>query len=333
MPSEPLLQYRVWCSTENSWVLGDFRLESAGVQTTCPNDTGHTLDSALTVVVETIPPEGTYDSDGNLATIQEPRPGTEKYFYVPNLCDKCAWYEGATYVDTQVLADSGDNTTYTSPNPKWIDLTHGRVFKEDQISNRDNYIPVVEVDSGGGYVTKTENSWGATDNDYTVNYDAGTITFNSALGGSDTVRASYYYGGDSKFTIAPDPGKRLKVLYTEVQFTKDVELNSSINFEIWVYNPNDLPNKMLYKKETYKRLIDFFQESTGPFPTIAAFGNAPSNDRGIGSDVITLPFSYQAYRDLKASLGTEMRVTIDGNTPLSGEFANATFYCLSEDES
>jgi hypothetical protein len=330
MPSENLNQYRIWCVTENSWVIGDFRLESEGPQTTCPHNTAHTIDPALTTIIETVPPDGTYDDDGNLLVVPEPRPGNEKYFYVPNLCDKCCWYEKATQVNTQQLANSGDNQTYNSPNPSWIDLTHGRVFKEDSIPNRDSYIPVVEVDTGSGFTARVENSWGATDNDYTVDYDAGTIAFNAALAPTDIVRASYYYGNDSEFTIEPEAGKRLKVLYTEIQFTKNAVMNANIHFEIWVYNPMDPPNRILYKRETYKRLIDFFQESTGPFPVIPAFGG--NGERGIQSDIISLPFAYQAYRDLKSSQGAQLRVRIEGNVAMGGEFANSTFYCLSEDE-
>jgi hypothetical protein len=80
MPSEYLYQYRIYS------------------QTTCPHDTAHVIDPALTTIISTVPPDGTYDNDGNLLTVNEPRPGEEKYFYVPNLCDKCCWYENATQV-------------------------------------------------------------------------------------------------------------------------------------------------------------------------------------------------------------------------------------------
>jgi hypothetical protein len=329
MPSEDLIQYRIWCVTENAWVRTDFRLASEGVPTTCPHNTAHVIDPALTTVIEVVPPNGTYDADGNLATINEPRPGTEKYFYLPNLCDRCCWYENATQVTNQTLATS-DQVTYTSGKPFWIDLTHGRVFKEDEIPNRDSYIPVIEVDTGSGWETKTEDSWGQNDQDYTIDYEVGAVVFNTPLQPSDSVRASFFHGVDSTFTIEPDPGKRLKVLYTEVQFQKDIVMETNIRFEIWGYDPSDPPNRIPYKVEVYKRLIDFFQESTGPFPVIPAFGG--SGDRGISHDVITLPFDYQAYRDLKSSQGTQLRVVLENNTPLSGDFGNATFYCLSEDE-
>jgi hypothetical protein len=441
MPDQDLYQYRVWCDTESQWVISDYILAQNGPPTHCPNNTNHVIDPTRTAITSTVPPDGQYDPDGNLLTVNEPRPGEEKYFYLPNLADKCCWYQNATQVTGEGLTTS-DDQTFASVSQFWIDLTHGRVFKEDNIPNRDDYIPVIRVNGA----PQAENSWGATDNDYSVDYEAGTVTFNNPLQPADVVDADYYHGVDSTFTIEAAPGRRLKVLYTEVQFTKDSEMNSNVNFEIWTYNPldpatqatgsltvaallaagntitiagialtgvagartpgdndfdaslgtedalaaeiaaalNDTENefdatvfavaagpvvnlvagadyigpygnavtlatstgditlsgpaltggamnpKVLYKLETYKRLIDFFQESTGPFSVQPAFGGAPGNPRGIGSDVYTIPFNYQAYRDLKSSQGTELRVTLDGNTPMGGEFANATFYCLTE---
>lgn len=333
MPAEYLYQYRIYCETEVAFVTGDFRPASEGPQTTCPHNTAHVIDPALTTIVETVPPDGKYDQDGNLLTVPEPRGGTERYFYVPNLCDPCCWYQAATEVLGETLTNSGDDQTYTSAHAFWIDLTHGRVFREDDVPDRADYIPVIEVDAGAGFVAKVENSWGLTDHDYGVDYDTGTVTFNAPLAPTDVVRAvRYYYGQDSTFTIGPEPGKRLKVLYTEVQLTADVQMNANLRFEVLVYNPFDPPNRIVYKAEVYKRLFDFFQESTGPFPTIQAFGGAPGNPRGIGSPIITIPFNYQAYRDLKSSQGTQLRISIEGNVPMSGEFANATFYCLTENE-
>lgn len=326
MPSEYLYQYRIYCITESAFVTGPYRPASMGPQTTCPHNTAHVIDPAATAIVSTVPPDGEYDADGNLLTVPEPRSGEEKYFYVPNLCDPCCWYQAATQVTGEALTNSGDNQTYTSAHAFWIDLTHGRVFKEDDVPNYTQYTPVIRVNG----VPKAEHTWGLTDNDYAIDYDTGTVTFAVPLAPGDVVDADYFYGSDSTFTIQANPGKRLKVLYTEVQFTQDVSMTENINFEIWAYDPLNPPNKIMYKRETYKRLIDFFQESTGPFPVIPAFGGG--GDRAIGSPVITVPFQYQAYRDLKSSQGTELRITIDNNAPMGGEFANATFYCLTADE-
>jgi hypothetical protein len=235
------------------------------------------------------------------------------------------------------MTDSGDQITWNTggTHTDWIDLSHGRIFKEDAIvTATPGYIPLIEVSTDGGsnWDPKVENSWGNSDNDYDIDYSAGTITFNSALGGSDQVRATFYKAGAYSSIVKPDAGKRLKLTYVEVQFTKDIDMNQKINFEIWVYNPADLPNKIPIMVESYKRIVDFYQESTGPFPVIPAHGGAT---RGIASDLITIPFNYLAYRDIKDSQGTELRISLDdgtGSIEFGGTHANVTFYCLTEDE-
>jgi hypothetical protein len=271
-------------------------------------------------------------ADGESRVVVDPTPGTEKYFYSPNFCDPCTWYEGATQVTEEGLTDSGDLTTWNSPNNNWIDMKHGRMFKEDDLLAADPDLAVlVEVSTDGGtnWTPKTENTWGTTDGDYTVDYDAGSVTFNSALGAGDQVRASYKKAGTFKFTVAPMANKRLKVLYAEVQFTKDLVMMGDVKFQVKAYDPNDLPNKMEVKVEVYKKAQDFFQESTGPFPVIPAFGGA---DRGFLSDMITIPFNYLAFRDLKSSQGLELCVCLDDGVVFTGEFCTVTFYCLSLDE-
>jgi hypothetical protein len=339
MPKETLYRYRIYCDTETEWVMGDYRPASEGPQTTCPHDTAHTINPVLTSIVEEVPPDGTYDSDGNLLTVPEPRSGAEKYFYVNNLCDPCSWWPESTRITDDPLGDSGDHQTYTSGKTNWIDLRHGRVFREDDIPNVSDYFVVVEVSTDGGtnWTPQTENPWGTTTGDYTVDYEAGTVTFNAALDPADLVRASFNQAGSSAFTIEPEPGKRLKVLYVEVQLTDDVVMTGDVIFDILAYNPADpswdpaavppvLPRAVV-KSERYKRIIDFFQESTGPYPVIPAFGGPV---RGIQKPIVTLPFQYLAYRDLKSSQGVQLQVRIEGDTPMDGSFANATFYCLSE---
>ena len=46
-----LLRYRVWCSTDSKWEYW-WIAEGDAAPTTCPTDTGHTVDSAKTTIVE-----------------------------------------------------------------------------------------------------------------------------------------------------------------------------------------------------------------------------------------------------------------------------------------
>lgn len=265
----------------------------------------------------------------------QPREGTGTNFYTPNLCDQTTWYEGSTAVADFALTDSGDLTTWntngTHPGP-WLDLTHGKVFQEDVLTAATPaYLCKVEVSTDGGttWVEKTENSIDGADGDYSVNYAAGTVTFNSALNGGDQVRASFSKAAATfLLTIQPEAGKRIRIVHVETQLSVDVGITDDVVYEVWAYDPNDLPNKMLVKKSTYKTINDFLYESTGVYPKFPAID--ASGPRGLAQDVIVVPFNYTASRDIVDSQGVEIRMKL--NTPFTGLLCTSTFYCLSEDE-
>lgn len=357
---------------ETDW---DTTFKSAGTEVAQRED-GHAL------VLGT--PKSGYDAEGHQKMVQEPRPGSEKYFYTHNLCDPCTWFEGAVAVTEAAGTDSGDSTTWTFADVNFIDLRHGRVFKEDQIANQSSYDILVEVDSGGGWAAQTENTWGQTDNDFTFDYVAGEVTFNSALPGGSSVRVSGYKAAGSAYSVSPATGKRVKLEYVEVQYTQDIQMQSSIDFGIygyvqvfapalWVGNGGPYPanTKIPLVSESYKRLFDFFQESTGPYPVLPPHGGDwkyetvtglaaleskmnsgyyekiasrhngtdwefvlghMESERGVHAPVITIPFQYLAFRDLRDSYGMEIRVSVNGDVPVSGEFATVTFYSTTEDE-
>jgi len=330
-----------------------------------------------------------FSDDSHLQIQQEPRSGSEKYFYTHNLCDACTWYQGASEVVEAEATDTGDHTVFTTTHTNWIDLNHGRTFREDDIPDHDTYNILGEVseDSGETWVAKAENSWGQTDGDFTFDYETGTITFNSTLSVGDQVRVSGYKAADSTYVMAPTNGKRIKLEYVEVQYTTDLKMDADVVFEIMVYaivaaeeseevayalsqgwlEPTDLVPAVTQK---YKRIQNFYEESTGPFPVTDAHGGeihleeitGISNietkcnagwkilhirhngtdyialmetrvgDRALRADLITIPFQYLAYRDIKSSWGMEIRVHIDGDQPFEGQFATVTLYCTTEDE-
>jgi hypothetical protein len=334
-------KYKVWCDTDSQWeeVILD---ADAAVPTTCPTDpVGHTIDSNKTAIVETN--VGTNVNVNNVGLTSadylkvevEPREGVGANYYTPNLCDRTTWYEGVTIVTEFALTDSGNqilwntNTTHDGP---WIDLTHGKLFAEDLITAATpTLLCKVEVstDAGTTWVEKTENTFDDTDGDYSVDYAAGTISFNSALGGSDQVRASFSKApATMTHTIKPGTGKRIRIVHVETQISKDVGITANVNYEVWAYNPNDLPNKMCIKKSIYKTLNDFLYESTGVYPIFPKMDI--SNPRGIPEDIIVVPFNYTATRDIVDSLGVEIRVVL--SKPFTGTVCNSTFYCLEEDE-
>jgi hypothetical protein len=224
-------------------------------------------------------------------------------------CDKTTWYQKSTEVTGETMTDSGDGLTFNSVNEYWIDLTHGKLYDEYNLADKKEpkiYDNGTEVTSG-----------------ITIDYTSGDVTFDSAPTGPIT--CDYWYAGDSTWTLVPTVGKSIFIEHAELNFSSDVLVNSPFNFEIWVYNPYDLPNKVLYQKVKYKNIRDIINAANlgqGYIPKIA----------GLQNDVLVFPFNYATVKPLQTSTGAELRVSIDNDEEITGEWATATFYVLSEDE-
>jgi len=336
-----VIKYRVWCNTDSQWeevILST----TAAVPTTCPTDPiGHTIDGNKTTILETNTGENVNlinvntSSNKHMKVEVEPREGVGLNFYSPNMCDRTTWYENSTPVTEFSMTDSGDlitwNTNGTHGGP-WVDLTHGKLFQEDLLTTATPaYLCKVEVstDVGVTWVEKTENTFNDTDGDFSVNYSVGTVTFNSALGGSDQVRASFSKPPATMiFTIKPSAGKRIRMIHVECQMSVDIGFTSNVEYQVWAYNPYDLPNKVQVKSSIYKTIGDFLYESTGVYPQFPKLDiNGP---RGIPQDIIVVPFNYTATRDILDSQGVEIRM-VQGQE-FTGYICNCTFYCLEETE-
>lgn len=221
---------------------------------------------------------------------------------------KQTWYEKSVRVTGETLTlDSG--LVYNSAHTFWIDLNHGFLTDEDDI--KAPYLPKV-YDNGVQLVEDT---------DFTVDYVTGKVTLLASPVGAIT--ADYSYATQSTFTLAPASGKILMIDHTELQFTTDLMFPGSyIDFDIYVYNPYDLPNKVLYKKKRYKSIRDIVSGANlgqGFIPAVAGFSN----------DVVVLPFNYVTTQPLDSRVGAEIRVSINNHVPFSGEFATVTFYVHS----
>jgi hypothetical protein len=160
--------------------------------------------------------------------------------------------------------------------------------------------------------------------DYEVNYEDGTVTFYTSQSGN-TIKASYNYENGATYYLQPAEGKALEITKTEVQFSKNVEMYSTFNFQIWVYNPYDMPNKVLYQTESYKNIKDMISTGNlgqGEIPTVAE----------LTQPIVVFPFDYVALKVLNDSQGAEVRITLDDNIKVGGELGTATFYTISRDE-
>lgn len=237
-----------------------------------------------------------------------PPEGTRKTIVTYNFADPCTWYQKATQVEDETLGDSGDHQTYEADHQNIIDLKHGRMTGEDNIVGVSNYYISVEVDS----VSKTE------DIDYTVNYSNGTITFNSALQGTETVTMSYYYESGSELKIQPPSGKKLRIVASEVNFSKNISIDDAVIFSIYI-------NNYLYGFDKYKNAKDYINCANLGQGEIPAFGE-------LANAVLVMPWNYPATIDLKSSLAMDLRIKLENDIPFAAELATLTLYCLIEDE-
>ena len=278
-----------------------------------------------------------FDPDGNIKIAPEPLSGSKFNLMSVNWCDMCSWYEGSTKVTDETLSDSGNGLTFNSAHSFWIDMKHGRITGEDNIVSSNNKW-TVSVTSDE--VAKTESTAGTTNGDYQVNYEDGKIVFNSSQSGK-AIKATYWYAVSGSFTIKPMTGKKIKILYVEVQFSADIILNDTMIFTPYgyagVFAPQYVPTPYaasdlipLQAPAKYKTRDDYVNESNGTYPLILAFGG--SGWRGSTQDVITLPWKYLTKTELYSSAGMEIRISMESNAVQGGELATATFYCISESE-
>ena len=82
---------------------------------------------------------------------------------------------------------------------------------------------------------------------------------------------------------------------------------------------------MLYKRKRYKNIKDILNSANlgqGVIPAIDNFTN----------DILVFPFNYVTTQSLLSSQGAELRVSLSDDTALTGEWATATFYIMSEAE-
>lgn len=223
--------------------------------------------------------------------------------------DPCTWYSKSSRATGETLTlDTGK--IYDFANQNVIDLTHGRHYNEDVLTG-------YELKVYDNAVLKTE------DTDYTMDYENGKVTFDAGYTVNGPVTADYSYANGSEWVLKPATGKVLHIEHAELQFSRNVQMNP-VAFEIWVYNPYDLPNKVKYQEIIYKNIKDVIGAAN------LGQGYIPAIDT-LTEDIIVFPFNYATVKSLKDSDGAELRVRILDDTKYIGEFATATFYVLSED--
>jgi len=241
----------------------------------------------------------------------------------PDFTDKTTWHQESLLVVDEILTlDTGK--IYNSANVYWVDAIHGKIYMEDSLTTTG-----VPLHFGGTlkYKVKIEDNGTEIieDTDYSIDYATGIVTLDESYTATGSITATYYYATTSTFTIKPATGKIISLEHSELQFTSDLVMSNAIHFDIWVYNPGDLPNKMLYSRTTYKNIKDIINAAnlgTGVIQPVDIINNPIS----------VFPFDYATLKTLKSSDGAELRVSTEGHLPFQGEWGTATFYIMSEDQ-
>lgn len=270
-----------------------------------------------------------FDAEGNMLIVPEPRAGTKHNVFSINWCDKCSWYYGSTKATEETLVDAGYGTTFTSSNTHWIDMTHGRITDENrtvsaaQTAGTDDWLPIITVDDE----VKTEGT------DFNIDYENGSVTFGSSQAGN-TVKATYWYANTGNFVLTVPAGKKLQLLRVEVQFSKTIVLNDVMVFTpkglVDIFAPNLMPGVPsgtlipLDEPNYYKNPRDYINESNGSFPLIPAWG-------GLEDETVILVWEYLSRTDLYGDYGMQIDISMANNTPHTGEISVATFYGILKD--
>jgi hypothetical protein len=294
------------------------------------------------------------DNTSRCIVVPEPRLGNEVIYTTHNFCDKVTWFSTSERINDEVLT-SKDGHVWKSVNTYWIDMISGRVQDDDgwveqqrQLNPSDphGYQVIVKVDG----IEKTMREPFMEDGgDYEVFWEDGYIkSFEDWTG--KIVTASYSKAIDSTFILSPLPGTKLNIEAAEADFTTDVEMCDSIEYNIYGYANIFAPElglpegtKIPLKRTVYKRLSQIFNEAIGAYPLVEIHGsnpyyNAMNNkdrrkvSRGISSYLQSIPFRYGTIRPLQSSLGLEVRIKLTHNIEFKGDMAVCTFYCISEPE-
>jgi len=278
-------------------------------------------------------------ADGRPRIAVEKPDSSKVTLYSHDWTNPTTWYEESTRVVEETATDGGDQLTYSLANVNVIDTYHGFITQEDFLvdASDNSYRAVVTVND----VAKTEQDpHVGSGGDYTINYSAGTVTFLSALSGSDVVKVTYHYAGSSLVTIKPAAGTDLLIDFVEVQFSADVGLTDNVTFQargfVDVFAPQLTPDPYppgtlipLKNPLIYKGMRDFLNDGVRAFPKYPA-GLGGASWRGLPSDIYIFDWDYVRSTRLHSEYGMEVQVCLQHNVPFTGSYATASFYCSSE---
>jgi hypothetical protein len=250
--------------------------------------------------------------------------GKKLTLITPDWGDKTTWYYKSRKLNKYQLTDSGDHQTYEGYGV-WIDNFHGKYTGEDYSKNDLGEIPRLKVYVDGQIKNEVDphNQIG----DFVVDYDNAKVSFISPIDSSSIVTVDVWLSTTSCWIIAPTAGKKIIIDLVEAQFSKNIKLNDSVIFQLYIYNPYDYPNKIAYgEPSVYKTMMDFINESNRSYPEINKPSLENQNWRSMKHDMLIFNWDYQISLELSSAFGAEIRIFLQHDSVFEGS-ATAAFYC------
>lgn len=252
--------------------------------------------------------------------VYEPE-GFFKSYVSHNLCDRTTWYQDSTQVTGETLVQQS-GATFSFANQYIIDAEHGKITGEKDYSLSFQTFTYSQT-LREKYGVKIYDNAVLQSSGYTIDYAAGTVTFDVMPTGP--VTADYYYESGSSYTVeAKGADKILQIRHVEIQFTDDIGFNSAIVQSIKAYNPMNPPNRIEVEHIEFLNEYDVINIGNQGTGQIIKYGNIPHN-------INVFPFAYGRTIDLASSLGSQITVTLENDIPMSGTFSTVTFYTTEED--
>lgn len=334
-----IIKYKIWCNTDSKWEYWYLPQTSAAPQT-CPYYSLHEVDLSKTAAIKIVDPSAPKKNASGAMIVDTGITfgllGAQSMTITSHdWCDRTTWYQRSVKVEDEALQDSGDNLTFNSGNPCWVDIDskkltydYGVVPERDgSFSNRSLRRAVVKIDGE------------PQESGYSVNYVDGKVTFDSPQVGK-TITATYYHNNNvercSEWVLCPPPDSAYLLNYIECQFSKNIQFNTKgIKIEAWAggIEYGDVPD--VYgnfedesydagfgqNKSIYRGPIDFLNICTNrASQIIPAFG-------GLSQDTLIFPFDYLVNTQVRRSQGTVIVMSLIDDEPYTNaEIATSTFY-------
>lgn len=249
----------------------------------------------------------------------------------PDFSDRTTWYQKSVKVENEILSPAGDGNilTFNSSHQHWINIYSPKLtYTHKQIPTRTG---VFGKHTDWDYIV-TVNDEVQTKDTYSVDFEAGTVTFLTPPANGSTIKATYWHNeveNPSEWLIVPTADKKFIVDHTELQISKGMSIHDTLRFEIWAgaslatygtFSDNYFEAGYGQMRADYRNANDFINATNLGQGSIPILGH-------LTKEVVILPFNYIQAFTLASSVGAVFRMLLLNNEAYTDtEIATGTFY-------